>query len=236
LHDPLFSRSLGKLIEEMLKTNEGKNTLNNYLIWQIIKNFDMALSKKYRDVDQVLQKVLHGTEVHEQRWRTCVTDVDNAVGFAVGVMFVNETFDGEAKPEADRMIRQITKAFRQVSPRRGEQCNKYNALPCNIMQGLVEADWMDKDTRKNAEEKADKITNMVGYPDYIMNNTALEEKYADLEVVEGEYFQNSVRFNKVRRRRLGVERVKRQRVTPCAETLWIGARSQRVQRVSGRSV
>ena len=68
----------------MLKTKEGKNTLNNYLIWQvghwqldtpskanpiqIIKNFDMALSLKYREVDQVLQKVLHGTEVHEERW------------------------------------------------------------------------------------------------------------------------------------------------------------------------
>ena len=71
------------MIEEMLKTKEGKNTLNNYLIWQvsheqidttskanlfqIIKNFDMALSLKYREVDQVLQKVLHGTEVHEER-------------------------------------------------------------------------------------------------------------------------------------------------------------------------
>ena len=65
-----------------MKTKEGKNTLNNYLIWQvsheqidttsnlfqIIKNFDMALSLKYREVDQVLQKVLHGTEVHEERW------------------------------------------------------------------------------------------------------------------------------------------------------------------------
>ena len=67
----------------MLKTKEGKNTLNNYLIWQvsheqidttskanlfqIIKNFDMALSLKYREVDQVLQKVLHGTEAHEER-------------------------------------------------------------------------------------------------------------------------------------------------------------------------
>ena len=66
-----------------MKTKEGKNTLNNYLIWQvsheqidttskaklfqIIKNFDMALSLKYREVDQVLQKVLHGTEVHEER-------------------------------------------------------------------------------------------------------------------------------------------------------------------------
>ena len=29
-------RKLGILIEEMLKTKEGKNTLNNYLIWQVL--------------------------------------------------------------------------------------------------------------------------------------------------------------------------------------------------------
>ena len=106
----------------------------------------MALSLKYREVDQVLQKVLHGTEVHEERWvkdmldaistfvimfrnvsccelllfcskvhirwRVCVTDVDNALGFALGVMFVNETFDKKTKPEAEKMIKLITKAFR----------------------------------------------------------------------------------------------------------------------------
>ena len=46
--------------------------------------------------------------------------------------------------------------------------------------------------------QADKITNMIGYPEYIMNNTALEEKYSDLFAEENSYFANSVRFNKVR--------------------------------------
>ena len=41
------------------------------------------------------------------------------------------------------------------------------------------------------------ITNMIGYPDYIMNNSALEEKYSDLFAEENSYFANSVRFNKV---------------------------------------
>lgn len=174
LYSTDYLKKLGDLITEMLKTKEGKNTLNNYLIWQLIKNFDMALSQKYREADQVLQKVLHGTEVHEERWRTCVTDVDNAIGFALGVMFVNETFNKKTKPEAEKMIKLVTKAFRN---------------------GLEEAHWMDNQTRRKAEEKADMITNMIGYPGYIMNNTALEEKYSDLEVEEESYFNNSVRFN-----------------------------------------
>ena len=41
-----------------------------------------------------------------------MTDVDNALGFALGVMFVNETFDEKTKPEAEKMIRLVTKAFR----------------------------------------------------------------------------------------------------------------------------
>ena len=32
----LLFRKLGLLIEEMVKTKEGKNTLNNYLVWQVL--------------------------------------------------------------------------------------------------------------------------------------------------------------------------------------------------------
>ena len=165
--------ALSDLIKEKLTTTEGKNTLNNYMIWQLIKNFNMALSKKYRDIDKILQKALSGTDVHEERWRICISDVDNVLGFAIGAQFVNETFHNQTKPEAEKMIKLITKAFRQ---------------------GLVEAEWMDEKTRYQAEKKADKITNMIGYPDYIVNNTALEEKYKDLPVGEG-YFENSINFN-----------------------------------------
>ena len=39
----LLFRKLGILIEEMVKTKEGKNTLNNYLIWQV-----SSLSEDYK--------------------------------------------------------------------------------------------------------------------------------------------------------------------------------------------
>ena len=105
--------ALSDIIKEKLKTNEGKNTLNNYMIWQLIKNFNMALSKQYRDVDKVLQKALSGTDVHEGRWRICISDVDNVLGFAIAAQFDNETFDNKTKSEAESMIKLINKAFRQ---------------------------------------------------------------------------------------------------------------------------
>jgi hypothetical protein len=40
-----------------------------------------------------------------------------------------------------------------------------------------------------AEKKAEKITNMIGYPEYIVNNTALNEKYKKLEINQVRYYR-----------------------------------------------
>ena len=189
-----YLTGLNEIIQNKTSSPQGSNTLNNYLIWQLGKNFNMALSKEYREVDNVLQKALTGAEIREERWRECITDVDTVLGFALGAQFVNQTFNSGTKSEAEHMIKLVTRAFKN---------------------GLVEANWMDGDTRKEAEKKADKITNMIGFPDYIINNTALQDKYKvwhfeyhhyfnsnffktnflqDLKV-GNEYFKNTVNFN-----------------------------------------
>lgn len=174
VYSPSFLANLTNIVREKERTEEGRNVLNNYMMWQIIKSFNQALSKKYRDVNKVLKKALTGADVHEERWRVCVTDVDEVIGFALGAMFVNETFKESTKPAAEMMIRKVTKAFKQ---------------------GLVEARWMDNDTRTQAEIKAEKITNMIGYPDYIVDNTKLEQKYKNLTIGD-DYFTNYLNWIK----------------------------------------
>lgn len=56
-------------------------------------------------------------------------------------MFVREVFDRDAKVEGETMINHIRDAFK------------------NNLRNL---DWMDAETRKAAEQKADKITDMIG--------------------------------------------------------------------------
>ena len=43
--------------------------------------------------------------------------------------------------------------------------------------------WMDDETKKLAKEKADAITDMIGFPDYILNPLKLDEKYANVSEV-----------------------------------------------------
>lgn len=174
VYAPTYLKHLSDIVTEMLETKEGRNTLNNYMIWQLIKSLSSSLSKAYRDAYNILRTALVGLELHEERWRLCVTEVDNVLGFALGSLFVKKTFDGKSKPDAENMIREVKDAFINI---------------------LKEASWMDDETRAKAEEKAEKITNMVGYPDYIVNKTALTDKYAKLEITR-DYFGNAIKFNK----------------------------------------
>jgi membrane metallo-endopeptidase-like protein 1 len=80
----------------------------------------------------------------------------------------------KAKPIAQQMIEQIREAFKE---------------------NLLYLDWMDGGTRKLAKEKADAITDMIGFPEYILEADKLDEKYLGLNLTEKEYFENNIRVN-----------------------------------------
>lgn len=49
-------------------------------------------------------------------------------------------------------------------------------------RNLKNLKWMDTETRSAAMIKADAISDMIGFPDYILNPTQLDKKYEKLEV------------------------------------------------------
>ena len=73
-----------------------------------------------------------GTSGGEELWRHCVSDTDEVLGFALGSMFVRETFTGDSKQKAELMIEEVKTAFK-------------NNLP--------DLSWMDDQTRAAAIDK-----------------------------------------------------------------------------------
>lgn len=132
------------------------------------------MSKPFRDAYKGLRKALIGSDGGEEPWRYCVSDTNNAIGFAIGAMFVREVFNGNAKPQAEEMINRVKTAFKE---------------------NLINLDWMDAETRRLATEKADAISDMIGFPNYILNSQLLDERYRDLNVAKSGYFENNVRLN-----------------------------------------
>ncbi|GBP18634.1 Endothelin-converting enzyme homolog [Eumeta japonica] len=174
VYAPVYFSNLTKVVTKYNKTEEGRKTLTSYMMWQVSRSLSTYLSKSFRDATKILRKALFGSEGTEESWRYCVTDTNNAIGFAVGAMFVREVFHGEAKTQGEIMIDNIKNAFKR---------------------NLKNLDWMDEETRKSAETKADAITDMIGFPDYILNKEELDKQYEELEVKENQYFENNIAYN-----------------------------------------
>ncbi|XP_034950226.1 endothelin-converting enzyme homolog [Chelonus insularis] len=172
---PEYFKKISKLVSDYNSTTEGKIIINNYLIWQTVRSLTAFLSKPFRDAYKGLRKALIGSEGKEEQWRYCVSDTNNVMGFAIGAMFVREVFHGKSKPKAEEMIMNIREAF----------VKNFNNL-----------EWMDAETRKLAEDKANAITDMIGFPYFILNPKELDKRYEDLIIKDDEYFYNNIRINK----------------------------------------
>ncbi|KAM6357134.1 LOW QUALITY PROTEIN: endothelin-converting enzyme 2-like [Alca torda] len=151
-----------------------RSILNNYLIWNLVQKTASSLDQRFETAQERLLETLYGTRKScTPRWQTCISNTDDTLGFALGSLFVKATFDRDSKAIAEEMISEIRAAF-EVS--------------------LDELDWMDEKTRQAAKEKADAIYDMIGFPDFILDNKELDDVYDGYEVSEDSFFQNMLNF------------------------------------------
>nr|XP_033777399.1 endothelin-converting enzyme 1 isoform X2 [Geotrypetes seraphini] len=151
-----------------------KSLLNSYMVWNAVRKVGIFLDHRFKDAEEKLLEVLFGSKkTCVPRWKFCITDTDNNLGFALGAMFVKAIFAEDSKKQADEMIMEIKTAFEESLP--------------NLH-------WMDEDTRKAAKEKADAIYDMIGYPKFIMDPKELDKVFNDYEVIPDLYFENVIQF------------------------------------------
>ncbi|KAL9971069.1 hypothetical protein ACROYT_G023554 [Oculina patagonica] len=149
---------------------KASNTLlNNYMVWRVVASFAPSLSDDFRDAHEDLVKVLTGSKRSEDLWKRCMGETDGAIGMALGPLFIEKAFEGSSKQQATEMI---------------------DAIRASFKKGLPDLDWMDEKTRLAAEDKADAVVDMIGFPDYIKDPQKLKEKYDGLNFKSTEYFQN----------------------------------------------
>ncbi|XP_046387959.1 endothelin-converting enzyme homolog isoform X2 [Ischnura elegans] len=186
VHAPEYIEKMSNLVIKYNKTADGKTVLNNFLVWQTVKGLTAYLSRSFRDASRGLRKALVGSEGGEDAWRYCVTDTTNVLGFAVGAMFVRELFHGESKPGKNDS-QNLSASYRMKAE------DMINDVKTAFKKNLKNLTWMDKDTIQLAEEKVDAITDMIGFPNYILDPAQLDEKYKELEIRDYEYFDNNIR-------------------------------------------
>jgi putative endopeptidase len=137
-----------------------------YLRWHLIDAAASELSKDFVNEDfNFSGRVLRGTKEIKPRWRRVVAATDEALGEALGKLYVADYFPPEAKARALEMI---------------------NNLKAALADRIKTLDWMDEPTKQAALKKLAAMNVKIGYPDKWRD-------YSLLKVDRGPYASNAMR-------------------------------------------
>ena len=138
-----------------------------YLRWALIHHLPstalpQALDKESFDF---YGKVLDGQPEQKPRWKRCVSETDDALGEALGQVYVAQRFSPEDKERTLKLTQDVEAA---------------------MGRDIEQLDWMSAATKARAEEKLHAVANKIGYPDKWRD-------YSTLTVTRGDALGNALR-------------------------------------------
>lgn len=148
ISQPTYVRALGQLVEQ-----QPLSRWKAYLQWRVINGFSSHLPSPFVDESfAFFGKRLNGVEQIQPRWKRGVGAVEQALGEAVGQIYVARHFPPENKARMEAMVKNLIEAY-----------------------GLAidELSWMGPETKKAAREKLAKFSYKIGYPDQWRDYSAL---------------------------------------------------------------
>ncbi|KAL7840654.1 hypothetical protein AOLI_G00259770 [Acnodon oligacanthus] len=162
---PQYMKDLFKLLNVT-----DTRTVANYVVWRSVLSRITTLSRRflYRYLD--FARVTTGTTSLTPRWDKCVNYIEGTLMYATGRLFVDKHFQEDKKHMMEELIEGIRWAFIDMLEK--------------------ENDWMDAETKKKAIQKAHAVLAKVGYPEFIQNDTYINEDIKRLSFSEKDYFGN----------------------------------------------
>ncbi len=141
-------------------------TLKAYFAWHIINNAANYLSDDFVNANfNFYGKLISGREVNRPRWKRVTSTVDDAMGEALGQLYVDRHFPAEAKNRMETLVQNLIKA---------------------LGQRIDMATWMTDATKNNAHEKLSTIYVKIGYPNKWRD-------YSGLQIKNDSYYANVIR-------------------------------------------
>jgi putative endopeptidase len=162
VNQPEFLKGMSSLVE-----STDLPTLQAYLRWQLTTSTDStALPKALDDENFAFYgKTLSGQPQQRARWKRCVAATDNALGEALGEVYVATEFPPASKAATVQMVHDIEDAMNRE---------------------IDTLDWMSAATKAKAKIKLHGIADKIGYPDHFRD-------YSKLVVTRGDALGNADR-------------------------------------------
>jgi len=152
--------------------------VQNYLVWRFMMNRASSMPKKIRSTREQFDRVFKGTSEEPSRTTTCANYVNDNMGFAVSRLYVKTYFDENARNQSQDIIKNIRSS---------------------MITMILNATWMDEESKAKAVDKEKAIYENIGYPDYIASNdtTQLEKMYAEY-VFNTSFLDNVLQMQRVK--------------------------------------
>lgn len=137
-----------------------------YLRWHLINTCAAELSKDFVNENFAFNEAtLRGTKQIKPRWKRVVLSTDQAIGEALGKLYVADYFPPEAKARALDLINNLKEA---------------------LSDRIKTLEWMDEPTKQEALKKLAAFTVKIGYPDKWRD-------YSLLKIDRGPFVMNALR-------------------------------------------
>src|SRR5215217_1108883 len=137
-----------------------------YLRWHLIKATASDLSKEFVDEDfNFRERTLRGAQQIKPRWKRVIESEDEAIGEALGKLYVAFNFPPEAKARALELVDNLKKA---------------------LADRIKTLEWMDEPTKQQALKKLAAMQVKIGYPNKWLD-------YSLLQIERGPYVLNEIR-------------------------------------------
>ncbi|HSW92816.1 MAG TPA: M13 family metallopeptidase [Gammaproteobacteria bacterium] len=171
-HVNLAMPAFFKIINAELKTVSLQDW-KIYLRWHVLDSFAPYLSKPFEREDFKMKVALTGVKEELPRWKRVIGVENQALGFAIGKIYVEEMFSEASKKAVESMIQQIHFALKEQ---------------------LQKTTWMSENTKQAALQKLNQMEARVGYP-------AMWWDYSSLEIHRDSYLLNVMRASRFLTRR-----------------------------------
>lgn len=137
-------------------TTESITTWKDYLKWELINNMAGYLHAELEQANfSFYGETLSGIKKQKPRWKRVLDEEEEAVGEALGQLFVKEYFNEKAKKRYSDMVEDIRDALKER---------------------IKKLDWMSEPTKQKALDKLAKMRKKVGYPDKWKDFSAMAVK------------------------------------------------------------
>ncbi|ETN79142.1 hypothetical protein NECAME_09979, partial [Necator americanus] len=114
---------------------------------------------------------MYGKKRKAPRWKECTSNTMHRMQYATGAMYVRKVFDKASKNVTLEMIDDLQDVFREM---------------------VVANDWMDRQTKATALDKANQMLRQIAFPDFILDDGKLDDHYSGFSVEESDSYSHMV--------------------------------------------